>query len=506
MPHLDKWLLLPSADSPWSLQQLAHSRNLAEAPLRSAAFLLADAASPLAQSFALLQAGDDAAAPTGWPFGPLFGAPRPRSEAELAGRWQLLFTTAWQAWQELQAASKEPPSSLPEPSLEQLRQWLTGYGGILELRDDELLQQLPAAAQQQLQALERARDAATALVPAPLPLAICVREGKPADVPVHLRGSHQNLAAEAVPRGFLSALAGIVEAPAVPPDQSGRLQFAQWLFLPEHPLTARVMINRIWQGHFGQGLVRSPSNFGIRGAAPSHPLLLDHLAREFQARAWSMKAMHRLILSSRTWQQSSALRAEAAEQDPENHLLWRQNRHRLQAEYVRDAMLSVAGDLDPALGGSLLATKDRDYVTNDQSNDKASYDAPRRSLYLPIIRNAMYEVFTAFDYADPSVHLEQRPESAVAPQALVLLNSPLVRQQSSQLAQRVLREATTMDARIDRLWQLAYQRAPTAAERQRATDYLAARAADLQQPTAAVAVWQPLCQVLLASNEFLYVD
>jgi hypothetical protein len=319
---------------------------------------------------------------------------------------------------------------------------------------------------------------------------------------VHLRGNHLTLAEQTTPRGFLSAFDTLLAPNALPATESGRRELASWLFDPRQPLALRVLGNRIWQRAFGEGLVRSPSNFGTRGDRPVHLPLLDWLAADLRAHGWSQKHLWRRILTSRTWQQSCDVDPEAVLRDPDNRLLWRQERRRLQAESVRDAMLAVAGTLDRKLGGSLLGTGDRGYVTNDQSNDQARYDAPRRSLYLPIIRNAMFDLFAAFDYADPSVHLEQRPSTAVATQALLLLNAPFVRDQSAAFAARVQAAGPDDETRIGFLWQQAYGRAPTPAERQHAAHWLATAK---RSSTPEVAL-RGLCQTLFASNEFLHID
>jgi hypothetical protein len=332
-----------------------------------------------------------------------------------------------------------------------------------------------------------------------------VRDGKIVDLPVHIRGSHLALAAQPTPRGYLSVLAGQVPGPGLPEAGSGRLELARWLFDPGNPLTARVIVNRVWQHLFGQGLVRSPSNFGVRGERPTHPALLDWLARELIADGWSLKRLHRRILLSRAWQLDSGDDAASAAIDPQNHLLWRQNRVRLEAEIVRDAILAVAGTLDRTAGGTLLTTKDRDYVTNDQSANGAQYAAPRRSVYLPVIRNAMYELFTAFDYADPSVHLDQRPQSAVAPQALLLLNSPFALEQSRAFAEASRAAGADDAARIAWIWRRAFGRAPSATEASTTMAWCARIAAGPADGKPGDP-WPALCQVVLASNEFVYVD
>jgi hypothetical protein len=211
---------------------------------------------------------------------------------------------------------------------------------------------------------------------------MAVEEGKPTDLPIHIRGSHLSLG-EIMPRGFPQALGGqrLVRA-----DQSsGRLELADWVADAKNPLTARVMVNRLWHWHFGAGLVRSADNFGNLGDRPSHPELLDWLAARFIESGWSVKAMHRLIMLSATYQTATTYNPAAAVADPDNRLLWRMNRRRLEAEAVRDALLFVAGSIDTSLGGTLLEAKPRAYVTSTASVNATNYATNRRSVYLPVV-------------------------------------------------------------------------------------------------------------------------
>jgi hypothetical protein len=246
-----------------------------------------------------------------------------------------------------------------------------------------------------------------------------------------------------VQRHFLTVLGGTALSNGE--KTSGRLELAEWLAGPKHPLTSRVAVNRIWQGHFVEGLVRTPDNFGKMGEKPSHPELLDWLAATFVEKGWSMKAMHRLIMLSNSYQMSSTFNPKANELDPDNRLFWRMNRRRLEVEPFRDALLKVAGKLDTKIGGSLLATKDTDYVTNDQSRDGAQYTAPRRSIYLPVIRNSVFDMFQAFDFSDPSAVVAKRASTTVAPQALFLMNSSFVLEQSKYFAEDLLSQSSMTD-------------------------------------------------------------
>ncbi len=228
-----------------------------------------------------------------------------------------------------------------------------------------------------------------------LPTAMGVTEGNVADTHIHIRGSHLTLG-ELAPRR-VPAVFATPEPPTFSDSQSGRLELAHWLVEEDHPLTARVMVNRLWRWHFGRGLVGTPDNFGRLGESPTHPELLDWMAHRFVDKGWSIKAMHRLILLSATYQMSSDFDANAARVDPENRLLWRMNVRRLEAEPIRDALLAVSGRLDRRMGGSLLEVKNRAYFFDHTSKDATSYDSPRRSVYLPIVRNHLYDVFQLFD-------------------------------------------------------------------------------------------------------------
>jgi hypothetical protein len=438
----------------------------------------------------------------------LLGGLPPASPRELAARLQTFVATAVA---ELGAAprgapdqgqAREPAGGASSPLLAAAAALVRGKGGLFALPDAQLLPWLPAAERAALAAATEAHERCVAAVPPAPPPVMCVGEDVVRDLPVHYRGNHLTLAAEVTPRGMLSALQSAVSAPALPSHRSGREELARWLFAPGQALPARVHVNRIWQRAFGEGLVRSPSNFGRRGDRPYQVALLDWLAQRLIDQGWSQKQLWRTILTSQTWQQTAACDATQSLRDPEGRWLGRQRRQRLAAESIRDSMLAIAGTLDRSLGGSLLGTGDRDYVTNDQSNDGARYDAPRRSLYLPIIRNAMFDLFAAFDYADPSVHLEQRPRSAVATQALYLLNAPFVHQQSRAFAARAEAAATDEDARILFLWRHALGRAPSPTEAEAARRWLA----QCRSAGAVADAWPGLAQTLFASNEFIHVD
>ena len=344
-----------------------------------------------------------------------------------------------------------------------------------------------------------------------MPTAMGVVDGAVANAAVHLRGSHLTLGG-VVPRRFPRVLSGDTQ-PSLPENSSGRLEFARWLTAPNHPLTARVMVNRIWRWHFGKGLVLTVDNFGLQGQPPTHPKLLDWLAVRFVEEGWSIKAMHRLMMLSDAYQRTSGFSPRHAAADSDNQLYWRYDIRRMEAETIRDALLAVSGRLDRTMGGSLLEVKNRAYLFDHTSKDKSSYDIRRRSIYVPVIRNHLYDMFQLFDYTDASVLNGNRDTSTIAPQALFLMNSELVADLTTAMADRLLEAGGTREARINRLFLEAYGRQPTADELKRADVFLARfekLVAQDKDETKAEAgrteqAWQALCQSVISSSEFIYL-
>lgn len=392
-----------------------------------------------------------------------------------------------------------------------LNEWLNGFtkpDGLIGVPEKPL----PFYAEKDRQAVNVAEAEVKKLKDAmpKQPVIMAVEENKVEDVRVHLRGSTETLG-DMVPRRFLTVIAGDKQNPLTE-KQSGRLELAQWIVDPKNPLPARVAINRIWQGHFGEALVRTPENWGLLGDRPVHSELLDWLASTFVQQGWSQKKLHRLIMLSNTYKMSTANNAKAALADPENRLMWRMDRRRLEAEPFRDAILFVSGKLDTTIGGTLLTTPNNDYVTNDQSGNGAGYNAPRRSLYLPIIRNALFDMFQAFDMGDPSMVVAKRATTTVAPQALYVMNNPFVLEQTKALAEELLRnKAATDTKRIERAYLKLFSRPPQSTEIAEGTAYLAKYAAALEAKEKDAEkrrklAWDSYCQILLASNEFIYVN
>ena len=375
---------------------------------------------------------------------------------------------------------------------------------------DSIEQRFAKPVRDELAALRKTAAAATKSVP-PSPMVMAVEDGKVEDVRVHHRGSHLTQG-PVVPRRFLQIMAGTDQQP-IPGNRSGRLEFAEWLTSSDHPLTARVFVNRLWHWHFGHGLVRSNDNFGRLGERPTHPELLDWLAVRFVQSGWDVKELHRLILLSSTWQMSTQFDERASSKDPENRLWWRMNRRRLEAEAIRDSIHVVAKQLNQTMGGSMLPTPNRKYVTSTANVDPVAYVTNRRSVYMPVVRSALYDVFQAFDFADPSVINGQRQVTTVAPQALFMMNSEVVSRLTRITASELLaNESLTDKARVMEIYRRSYSRVPTAEEFERATRFVAAyeqrwkesRANESSQ--AKSRAWQSLCRIILAANEFVYLE
>jgi mono/diheme cytochrome c family protein len=307
--------------------------------------------------------------------------------------------------------------------------------------------------------------------------------------------------ADVVTPGYLSMVTQVRHAVQSPPAGANttrrRLQLAQWITDPTNPLTPRVLANRLWQHHFGHGLVRTPNNFGSKGALPTHPELLDWLAAELvrpsgqgaAQRPWSLKRIHRLIMLSNTYRMASQHPQQAANmrKDALNLLLWRANRRRLDADALRDSMLAVSGELNKRAGGpGFLPTVPREALEGlsrkgAEWNPSAPDDQKRRSVYMFLKRALLMPLLTVFDFGDTTAPLEQRDVTTVAPQALALMNNPFVHQQSEALARRVAATAgVDRDRQVEAAWQLAYGRGPTATERSAALSYL--RVFPVQRP------------------------
>jgi cytochrome c553 len=327
---------------------------------------------------------------------------------------------------------------------------------------------------------------------------MAVRDARrPADVHVNIRGEVTELGPE-VPRGYVRVLT-FAKSPDVVPTQSGRLQLAMWMTSEQNPLTARVMANRVWFHLFGRGVVETIDNFGALGERPTNPELLDYLAIRFVKNDWSVKRLIREIVLSRAYQLSSEHSEAAYAADPDNKLVWRMNRRRLEAEAIRDALLAVGGQLDlqrPA--GSLVQTVSGE-IGRQAKTAGLKQPVKYRSAYLPMVRGLVPEFLNLFDVADAELVVGQRDVTTVAPQALYLMNNPLVVELSGATAERIAAKSdlTSDAARVDYAFRLVLGRPAT-------TDEQAATLAYLQESEASPTAWTSVCQMLFASAEFRY--
>jgi hypothetical protein len=302
---------------------------------------------------------------------------------------------------------------------------------------------------------------------------------KPHNLRVYIRGNPDNLGEEA-PREFLTILS---KGDPVPFRQgSGRLELAAAIASPQNPLTARVMVNRIWQHHFGAGIVRTPSNFGQLGDRPSNPELLDYLASRFIENNWSVKAMHREIMLSAAYQLSAENSPRNYAVDPDNRLTWHATRHRLDVEALRDSLLDVSGALDTETGGPPVK------LTENNNN--------RRTVYGFVSRRKLDDLLALFDFPNPNSTSEQRIATNVPLQQLFFLNSDLMLQKAEAMAGRLEKEAGSEDRqKIERAYRILFSRKPAPDEAKLASNFLREGGSLAQY-----------LQVLLSSNEFVFIN
>src|SRR6185369_10423082 len=322
-----------------------------------------------------------------------------------------------------------------------------------------------------------------------------VEASRKGNTKVQIKGDPTRLGRE-VPRRFIEVLGG--QTLTSDAKGSGRYQLAEWIADPANPLTARVMANRLWHYHFGKGIVQTPSDFGRQGRPPTHPELLDWLARRFIESGWSMKAMHRLILSSQAYRMSCDGDAGAAS-DPSNDLLWKFRRRRLEAEAIRDSLLAVSGALDRRMGGPHPFPASPTWDFTQHKPFIAVYDNTQRSVYLMSQRIRRHPYFGTFDGAETNMSTAQRITSTTTLQALWMMNDPLVHEQARQFAARVIKEQKTDAARIDRAYALALGRPPSSDEAGAAAAYGADRRAGLDEAQA----WESFARILFRLNEFV---
>ena len=352
-----------------------------------------------------------------------------------------------------------------------------------------------------------------------VPKAFAMHDGEdPAAMPVYIRGNPY-APDRIVPRGALR-VASWQAFPEIPDGQSGRLQLADWLVDEQNPLTARVTVNRIWQKLFGEGLVRSVDYFGVRGETPSHPELLDHLATRFMKSGWSQKQLIRAIVLSRVYRLSSINDSLTNKVDPDNRLLWRMHRQRLDAEAIRDSTLAISGELKESHGGPALVLENVEntgaLVAKGVNPPNYSHRKPRpsqefeRTIYLPVMRTGFTgedRIRSYFDFVNPELIAGQRNQTVVPTQSLFLMNNDAYRKRAKLIIDRLFAESKTHDERLEQLWLRVLSRPMSPSERQDAIAFLGETQSldtpdnkKISEPVA----WQELCHSLLSSNHFVF--
>ncbi len=404
-------------------------------------------------------------------------------------------------WQEAlrvaASAGMEAPTALSDPAAEELRQQLYAEGTPTTITAADIDKQydffLDRTAANEFGRLRREVEGWKANSPEEPPRAMAVSDSPtPHETHIFLRGN-PGRPGDIVPRQFVRFLSGANSQPFT--QGSGRLELAQAILAPENPLTRRVIVNRVWMHHFGSALVDTPSDFGTRSDPPTHPALLDYLAATLVEDGWSLKNLHRKLMLSRTYGQTSDLRPEWAEVDPDNRLYGRMNRRRLDFESTRDSLLAVAGRLDVALDGRPINLLAEPFTT-------------RRTVYGFIDRGDLPGLFRAFDFASPDSSSPERPRTTVPQQALFLLNSPFVIEQAAQVVARPeISSESAPAARVRAVYQVVLGRAARPDEVRWSLEFVnepRPPAADDKSDTPSA--WAQLAQVLLATNEFLFVD
>ncbi len=343
----------------------------------------------------------------------------------------------------------------------------------------------------------RAERAVFARTEPPLETAYAIQEGASRDSPIH-RAGDPKAPGPKVRRGFLQILGGAKLPPGY--EGSGRRLLADWIADPHNPLTARVMVNRIWHHHFGAGLVRTASDFGVRGTPPTHPHLLDYLAQYFIDSGWSVKAMHRLILHSKAYRQASFDIDSNFEKDPQNRLVWKSNRRRLDAEQIRDSILAFSGDLDLSLGGRHPFAHRQTYFYRQHEPFSEFFPTNRRSVYIMQPRIQKHPYLDLFDGPDGNQPMSERKSTTTTLQALYLMNAEFIHQQARAMAERWSANDGGRDGFLERATRAIYGRPTDSEEMDRALSYFAEASGSEQHKRAG------LLRAMLASNEFLFVD
>jgi hypothetical protein len=429
----------------------------------------------------------------GGPLNPLaaqaFAGDPPDGMKAVAERYGALLARAESAWQESLQRDKEPPAALADPALEEIRKELHGPESPASVPPAEAERHLNRAGRGKLNQLRKKVDEWKVTARGAPPRAMSLADGPIRSQRIFIRGNARNEGDE-VPRRFLDVLTRGERKPFA--EGSGRLELARAIASKDNPLTARVIANRAWALHFGAGIVRTPGDFGARSDPPTHPDLLDHLASRLIEGGWSLKKLHRAILLSSAYRQSADGTPEGFRLDPENRLVGRANRRRLDFEATRDAVLAVAGALDLTMGGPAAD------IAGDPSNG-------RRTVYGFIDRQNLPSMFRTFDFASPDTTSPQRHVTTVPQQALFLMNSPFIDVQARRLAARPeVASRKEPRERVDAIHRLAYGRAPDEDEAALALRFLQKQGAGA--PEKEEAAWARYAQAILLSNEFQFLD
>jgi len=380
--------------------------------------------------------------------------------------------------------------------------WVEQNGPLTRTEDDQIASLAPEKQTEVRALLAKSAELEKNLPAKEIPMACAVKEGETMAQHVFLRGDYHNegdLVSPTVP-AILS-----LNAPEGPvATKSGRLELADWIVDPRNPTPSRVMANRIWQGHFGDGIVRTPDNFGRLGDRPSDPELLDYLATSFVRNGWSVKKMHKLIMLSKTYQMSAAYDEPKKEKDPEDRLLSRYPRQRLSIEEIRDAYLALGGDLDTTMGGTLDPGVGTDGETSANRISMNPESTNRRSIYLPLRRSNLPTLYTLFDFGDATSPEGKRNPTTVATQALFVMNSPLVNREAKALADGILAREKQSGKRVEEAYLRILDRRPDPNEIDAGLTYIQSLRRKWNTIDEAKA-WQSFCHALMASNEFIYL-
>ncbi|MCU1258021.1 MAG: Protein of unknown function (DUF1553)/Protein of unknown function (DUF1549)/Planctomycete [Bryobacterales bacterium] len=434
----------------------------------------------------------------------------PDKLAEVAQQYQTRYQQALEKWNAAQAklhadtrkkleanqmVSGKPAVDKKEPFFNSVY----GANGPFNLKE----QSFSTEAREQIGKLKTAMDEVKKSVPPEPDMADAIAEDAPVSQKVLIRGDY-HLPGEDAPKAVPAILTKVTTPPAKF-NGSGRLELANWLTQPEHPLTSRVMVNRIWTWHFGEGIVNTPDNFGKMGGRPSHPELLDYMAKRFVESGWSIKAMQRMMMLSSSYQMSTEGDAKSMEADPEDALLSRFQRQRLSVEQIRDGMLAMDGTLDLTMGGTLQTGTGTDGENAAGRMSLNPETLKRRTVYLPLRRANLPTLLNLFDFGDATTEMGKRSLTNVAPQALFMMNSEFVSERAKNIAKTLLDDGKlTNRDRLEQIYLKVLDRKPEAAEIDSAFTYMDSlkqkfKVADLD-------AWQSFCHILLGSNEFMYLD